>query len=206
MPSPCAAVRCPNVRSNAANQVVLVPMTPRLVTVPTSASRRLCKAKPVRAFSPPNRPLWSASRSKRAVNFAAVWRWCGRPANNGRTVNWRMSRPPPERLKKGASNGPPGRNRPGDRSPLRSSGGRGFGFRSRGNGAAPTDPQRPATTITTAWGNLRDAAGVKCRLHDLRHTAATKMAEAGVVVLKLLKNLVGAAGLEPATLCLEGRA
>ncbi len=25
-----------------------------------------------------------------------------------------------------------------------------------------------------------DAAGVQCRLHDLRHTAATKMAEAGV--------------------------
>lgn len=45
---------------------------------------------------------------------------------------------------------------------------------------APTDPTRPTTTLKTAWGSLRDAAGVDCRLHDLRHTAATKMAEAGV--------------------------
>jgi integrase len=27
---------------------------------------------------------------------------------------------------------------------------------------------------------LREKAGVSCRLHDLRHTAATKMAEAGI--------------------------
>lgn len=44
----------------------------------------------------------------------------------------------------------------------------------------PLDPKRPTTTIKTAWTSLREAAGVKCRLHDLRHTAATKMAEAGV--------------------------
>ena len=44
----------------------------------------------------------------------------------------------------------------------------------------PTDPTRPTTTIKTAWENLRVKAGVSCRLHDLRHTAATKMAEAGV--------------------------
>jgi len=44
----------------------------------------------------------------------------------------------------------------------------------------PTDPSRPTTTIKTAWENLRTKAGVSCRLHDLRHTAATKMAEAGV--------------------------
>jgi integrase len=45
---------------------------------------------------------------------------------------------------------------------------------------APSDPTRPATTLKTSWASLRDKAGVKCRLHDLRHTAATKMAEAGV--------------------------
>jgi integrase len=45
---------------------------------------------------------------------------------------------------------------------------------------APTDPTRPATTLKTAWASLRDQAGVECRFHDLRHTAATKMAEAGV--------------------------
>jgi len=49
-----------------------------------------------------------------------------------------------------------------------------------GKGAAPTDPKRPVSDIGTAWDRLRRAAGVQCRLHDLRHTAATKMAEAGV--------------------------
>jgi integrase len=44
----------------------------------------------------------------------------------------------------------------------------------------PSDPSRPTTTIKTAWNTLRKRAGVSCRLHDLRHTAATKMAEAGV--------------------------
>ena len=33
---------------------------------------------------------------------------------------------------------------------------------------------------STAWDNIRKDAGVSCRLHDLRHTALTKMAEAGV--------------------------
>jgi integrase len=44
----------------------------------------------------------------------------------------------------------------------------------------PSDPTRHTTTIKTAWNSLRTKAGVSCRLHDLRHTAATKMAEAGV--------------------------
>lgn len=44
----------------------------------------------------------------------------------------------------------------------------------------PHDPKRPITDISSAWHKLRTAAGVACRLHDLRHTAATKMAEAGV--------------------------
>lgn len=46
--------------------------------------------------------------------------------------------------------------------------------------ARPLDPTRPITTIKSAWDSLRLKAGVSCRLHDLRHTAATKMAEAGV--------------------------
>jgi integrase len=45
---------------------------------------------------------------------------------------------------------------------------------------APTDPTRPITTLKTAWASLRKKACVACRFHDLRHTAATKMAEAGV--------------------------
>jgi integrase len=44
----------------------------------------------------------------------------------------------------------------------------------------PNDPTRPITDITGSWEALRKRAGVNCRLHDLRHTAATKMAEAGV--------------------------
>jgi integrase len=44
----------------------------------------------------------------------------------------------------------------------------------------PNDPSKPITDVTGAWKALRKAAGVQCRLHDLRHTAATKMAEAGV--------------------------
>jgi integrase len=44
---------------------------------------------------------------------------------------------------------------------------------------APTDPTKPTTTLKTVWGTIREEAKVDCRLHDLRHTAATKMAEAG---------------------------
>ncbi|MGH9582507.1 MAG: tyrosine-type recombinase/integrase, partial [Bryobacteraceae bacterium] len=44
----------------------------------------------------------------------------------------------------------------------------------------PSDPSRPITDITGAWDSLRKRAAVECRLHDLRHTVATKMAEAGV--------------------------
>ncbi|MEO7650551.1 MAG: tyrosine-type recombinase/integrase, partial [Bryobacteraceae bacterium] len=44
----------------------------------------------------------------------------------------------------------------------------------------PSDPARPTTTMKTSWSTLRTRADVNCRLHDLRHTAATKMAEAGV--------------------------
>ncbi|MCC6486018.1 MAG: tyrosine-type recombinase/integrase [Candidatus Hydrogenedentes bacterium] len=44
----------------------------------------------------------------------------------------------------------------------------------------PKDPARPTVEIKTAWASVRMAAGVDCRWHDLRHTAATKLAEAGV--------------------------
>ncbi len=47
-------------------------------------------------------------------------------------------------------------------------------------GSVPNDPTRPTTTLKTAWDSVRKDSGVSCRLHDLRHTAATKMAEAGV--------------------------
>lgn len=43
----------------------------------------------------------------------------------------------------------------------------------------PTDPTRPTTTLKTVWASIRAEAKVSCRLHDLRHSALTKMAEAG---------------------------
>ncbi|MBS1857262.1 MAG: site-specific integrase [Acidobacteria bacterium] len=45
---------------------------------------------------------------------------------------------------------------------------------------APSDPTRPTTTLKTVWGSIREGAKIDCRIHDLRHTAAPKMAEAGV--------------------------
>ena len=50
----------------------------------------------------------------------------------------------------------------------------------------PSDPTKPITDITGAWEALRKRAGIQCRLHDLRHTAATKMAEAGVAESTML--------------------
>ena len=44
----------------------------------------------------------------------------------------------------------------------------------------PTDPTRHAAQLKRSWGELRKRSGVSCRLHDLRHTFATGMAERGV--------------------------
>jgi integrase len=41
----------------------------------------------------------------------------------------------------------------------------------------PADPTRHATDISWGWDQLRKDTGVSCRLHDLRHTFATRMAE-----------------------------
>jgi integrase len=54
------------------------------------------------------------------------------------------------------------------------------GRQGKGTSPRPLDPTRPVGDITSAWDTLRERCGVQCRLHDLRHTAATKMAEAGV--------------------------
>jgi integrase len=44
----------------------------------------------------------------------------------------------------------------------------------------PLDPSRHITDLKWAWTQLRKISGVSCRLHDLRHTFATSLAEAGV--------------------------
>jgi integrase len=43
----------------------------------------------------------------------------------------------------------------------------------------PNNPTQPSKRFQTAWGNLRKKANVRCRIHDLRHTAITKLAESG---------------------------
>jgi integrase len=44
----------------------------------------------------------------------------------------------------------------------------------------PSDPTRHVTDVSYGWDELRKDAGVSCRLHDLRHTFATRLAENGV--------------------------
>ena len=44
----------------------------------------------------------------------------------------------------------------------------------------PSDPFKSVTDITWAWDELRERTKVQCRLHDLRHTFATHLAENGV--------------------------
>jgi integrase len=57
-------------------------------------------------------------------------------------------------------------------------------------GSVPNDPTRSTTTLKTAWDSIGMDAGVSCRQHDLRHTAVTKLAEAGVPESTVL-SLVG---------------
>ncbi len=42
------------------------------------------------------------------------------------------------------------------------------------------DPTKPVTSLKSAWETTRTSANVDCRLHDLRHSFCTKLAEAGV--------------------------
>jgi integrase len=41
------------------------------------------------------------------------------------------------------------------------------------------DAKKPMQTLKTAWRNVLRKANVKIRLHDLRHTVITKLAESG---------------------------
>jgi integrase len=42
------------------------------------------------------------------------------------------------------------------------------------------DPTRPMAGWRSAWRSIKKEAGIKARFHDLRHTAVTTMAEAGL--------------------------
>jgi integrase len=48
------------------------------------------------------------------------------------------------------------------------------------NRTLPADPTAPCLSLKKAWNTVRTSAKVDCRLHDLRHSFCTKMAEAGV--------------------------
>jgi len=54
---------------------------------------------------------------------------------------------------------------------------------------------KPIGTFKTAWKAAKKAAGVKCRFHDLRHTACTRMLEAGIP----LSVVASVMGWSPAT-------
>jgi integrase len=47
-------------------------------------------------------------------------------------------------------------------------------------GLYETDPSEPIGSWKTAWKNARKTAKVACRFHDLRHSAVTRLLEAGV--------------------------
>ncbi|MGI9069122.1 MAG: tyrosine-type recombinase/integrase [Pyrinomonadaceae bacterium] len=47
-------------------------------------------------------------------------------------------------------------------------------------GVGAIDPTRPMAGWRTAWRTILREAGIKARFHDLRHTAVTTMAEAGL--------------------------
>jgi len=47
------------------------------------------------------------------------------------------------------------------------------------NRVRPVDPNRPVRSLKTSWNTVRAKAGVTCRLHDLRHSFCTKLAESG---------------------------
>jgi len=42
-----------------------------------------------------------------------------------------------------------------------------------------TDPTTPISSWKTAWVSAKKRAGIECRFHDLRHSAVTRLLEAG---------------------------
>jgi integrase len=73
-----------------------------------------------------------------------------------------------------------------------------------------TDSTQPLTTWKEAWEGAKARAGVECRFHDLRHTACTRLLDAGVshpivaeimgwatsTAIRMIKEVYGHIGLE----------
>jgi integrase len=53
-----------------------------------------------------------------------------------------------------------------------------------------TDPSKPMGSLKEAWESAKTSAGVKCRFHDLRHSACTRLVEKGVP-LPIIASLLG---------------
>jgi integrase len=62
--------------------------------------------------------------------------------------------------------------------------------------AYATEPTKPIASIKEAWEGAKKRAGVKCRFHDLKHTAVSRMLDAGVPITKIAKVV----GWSPATM------
>ena len=58
------------------------------------------------------------------------------------------------------------------------------------------EPTKPIASIKEAWEGAKKHAGVKCRFHDLKHTAVSRMLDAGVPITKIAKIV----GWSPATM------
>ncbi len=55
-----------------------------------------------------------------------------------------------------------------------------YGHKGKKDGIYNADPTRPLGRWKVAWKTAKKSAQVNCRFHDLRHTACTRMLEAGV--------------------------
>src|SRR5262249_39277943 len=56
-----------------------------------------------------------------------------------------------------------------------------------------TDPSIATTSVQEAWQLAKKRGNVRCRLHDLRHTACTRMLEAGIPIT-IVGSLLGWSG------------
>jgi len=56
-------------------------------------------------------------------------------------------------------------------------------------GTGTVDPTRPMAGWRSAWRSILKQAGIKARFHDLRHTAVTTMAEAGLPDLTIMAQV-----------------